>query len=156
MDTKETQSSKKRNQSSGVYLWLVLLKAYHSLSAYAAATLRESGLGESDFRVLEVLLHKGPQPVNALGPRVFLTPGSISVAVDRLHERGLVSREESTADRRVRVVALTAKGRTLIERVFAAHAESIEAVTDVLTPTERRSVAKALKNLGKHATASLR
>jgi hypothetical protein len=38
-------------------------------------------LGDSDFRVLEALLHKGPLPVNTLGPKVWLTPGSISVAV---------------------------------------------------------------------------
>jgi hypothetical protein len=28
-------------------------------------------LGDSDFRVLEVLLHKGPLPVNSIGPKVF-------------------------------------------------------------------------------------
>lgn len=153
---KEIQNAKKRSQSSGVYLWLVLLKAFHSMSAYAAGTLRDSDLGESDFRVLEMLLHKGPQPVNALGPKVFLTPGSISVAVDRLHGRGLVSREEGPSDRRVRVVALTAKGKQLIERVFAAHAASIETLTEVLSPGERKDVARALKKLGKHAAASLR
>jgi len=152
---KEIQNTKKRSQSSGVYLWLVLLKAFHSMSAYAAGTLRDSELGDSDFRVLEMLLHKGPQAVNALGPKVFLTPGSISVAVDRLYERGLVSREESASDRRVRVVALTNKGRELIERVFAAHAASIEALTEVLSPGERKDLAKALKRLGKHAAASL-
>jgi MarR family 2-MHQ and catechol resistance regulon transcriptional repressor len=42
-------------------------------------------LGESDFRVLEVLLHKGPMPVNAIGPKVYLNLGSVSVAVDRLY-----------------------------------------------------------------------
>jgi hypothetical protein len=41
----------------------------------------EEGLGESDFRVLEVLLHKGPMPVNAIGPKVYLNPGSVSVGV---------------------------------------------------------------------------
>jgi hypothetical protein len=42
-------------------------------------------LGDSDFRVLS-LLHKGPLPVNT-SPEVWLTPGSISVAVDRLVRR---------------------------------------------------------------------
>ena len=30
--------------------------------------LGRTGLGDSDFRVLEVLLHKGPLPVNTIGP----------------------------------------------------------------------------------------
>jgi MarR family 2-MHQ and catechol resistance regulon transcriptional repressor len=58
--------------------------------------------------VLEVLLHKGPLPVNTIGPKVWLTPGSISVAVDRLEKKALVKRK-NTDDRRVRLVELTAK-----------------------------------------------
>jgi DNA-binding MarR family transcriptional regulator len=67
-------------------------------------------------RVLEVLLRKGPLPVNTIGPKVWLTPGSISVAVDRLVKKGLVSRKDRAADRRVRQVELTAKGQALITR----------------------------------------
>jgi MarR family 2-MHQ and catechol resistance regulon transcriptional repressor len=136
---------------SGVHLWLILIKAFQSVAAYAAPKLRESGLGESDFRVLEVLLHKGPLPVNAIGPKVWLTPGSISTAVDRLYERGLVSRVDSEADRRVRIVDLTPKGRKLITCVFTAHAEHMEELAQVLTPTERIQLANALKKIGKAA-----
>ena len=96
---------------SGVHIWLVLMKAFHSVDACTSETLRGNGLGDSDFRVLEVLLHKGALPVNTIGLKVFLTPGSISVAIDRLSDKGLVSRAESTVDRRVRVVDLTVEGR---------------------------------------------
>lgn len=138
-------------EPSGVHLWLVLMKAYHSVQAYSEKTRGGSGLGDSDFRVLEVLLHKGPLPVNTIGPKVWLTPGSISVAVDRLYERGLVSRVESEEDRRKKIVALTAKGRKLIEGVFAAHAAEMEKLAEVLTPKERRQVERGLKVLGKAA-----
>lgn len=140
-------------KTSGTQLWLVLMKAYHAMAAYSAATLKETGLGDSDFRVLEVLLHKGAMPVNAIGPKVFLTPGSISVAVDRLHRQGLVTRTESEQDRRVRVVELTPKGRKLIERIFAEHARQMDALGEVLPAKERRRVADALKLLGKQAAA---
>ena len=136
---------------SGVHLWLVLMKAFHALSAFSSRDWRDCGLGDSDFRVMEVLLHKGPLPVNAIGPKVFLTPGSISIAVDRLHARGLVSRVDSEADRRVRVVDLTAKGRALIRRVFTAHAKNMEELARLLTSSERVQLVEALKKLGKHA-----
>src|SRR5712671_2192516 len=42
--------------------------------------------------------------------KVWLTPGSIGVAADRLEKKGLVKRK-NTDDRRVRLVELTAKGR---------------------------------------------
>src|ERR1700688_990915 len=77
------------------HVWLVMIKAMHALTRYAAAGIEGTGLGNSDFRVLEVLLHKGPLPVNTIGPIVNLTPGSISIAVDRLLAKGLVSPGES-------------------------------------------------------------
>src|ERR1700675_2568305 len=97
--------------ASGVHVWLVLMKAFHALLPHAADSIKRTELGDSDFRVLEVLLHKGPLPVNTIGPKVWLTPGSISVSVDRLVKKGLVSRNDRASDRRVRQVELTAKGR---------------------------------------------
>ena len=72
------------------HAWLVMMKAMRALTRYAAAGIEETGLGLSDFGVLEALLHKGPLPVNTIGPIVDLIPGSISIAVDRLVEKGLV------------------------------------------------------------------
>src|SRR5437879_13734767 len=102
------------------------MKAFQALIAHAAKSIDRTKLGDSDFRVLEVLLHKGPLPVNTIGPKVWLTPGSISVAVDRLVKKGLVARKERTNDRRVRQVELTAKGRALITRGFREHAAAME------------------------------
>src|SRR5260370_18400662 len=109
--------------TSGVHVWLVLTKAFHALAARAEESLKlsEAGLGDSDFRVLEALLSKGPLPVNTIGPKVWLTPGSISVAIDRLEEKRLVKRQ-TTHDRRVRLVQLTAQGRPLIAQTLYRHA----------------------------------
>jgi MarR family 2-MHQ and catechol resistance regulon transcriptional repressor len=144
-------SAERSDKVSGTQLWLVMIKAYHSVLAFAEHTLKDSGLGESEFRILEVLLHKGPMPVNTIGPKVFLTPGSISVAVDRLLKRGLVTRTNSSEDRRIRVVDLTPAGRKLIEQVFAAHARQVDRLAEVLSPKERRQIARGLKDFGKAA-----
>ena len=66
-----------------------MLRGWQSITRYVLPTMMEEGLGESDFRALEVLLHKGPMPVNAIGPKVGLNPGSVSVAVDRLYKEVL-------------------------------------------------------------------
>jgi MarR family transcriptional regulator, 2-MHQ and catechol-resistance regulon repressor len=141
---------------SGVHIWSIVVKAYQSMVVYASRSrsFQGSGLGDSDFRVLEALLHKGPLPVNTIGPKVFLTPGSISIAVDRLYERGLVSRTESETDRRVRVVDLTAEGRALIKQIFNAQAKDMEKLAEVLTSAERLQLVKALKKLGKQAAGA--
>ena len=135
------------------HVWLVMLKAMRALTRYAAAGIEGTGLGDSDFRVLEVLLHKGPLPVNTIGPIVDLTPGSISIAVDRLVAKGFVSRVESTEDRRVRIVTLTSRGRSLIATAFLKHAGQMKGVFSELNPQELRGLEVALKKVGKRAAA---
>jgi MarR family 2-MHQ and catechol resistance regulon transcriptional repressor len=135
------------------HVWLVMLKAMRALTRYAAAGIEGTGLGDSDFRVLEVLLHKGPLPVNTIGPIVDLTPGSISIAVDRLVAKGLVSRVESAEDRRVRMVALTPRGKDLIVPAFRKHAAQMKGVFSELSQEELQGFELALKKVGKRAAA---
>ena len=134
-----------------VHCWLVLVKAFQAASKYLYAGLAETGIDDTDFRILEALLNKGPLPVNTIGPKVFLTPGSISTAVDRLVERGLVIRVESPKDRRVRVVSLTPKGKRLIAPVFRKHAVEIKKVFADTSPKELRTLETTLKKLGRRA-----
>jgi MarR family 2-MHQ and catechol resistance regulon transcriptional repressor len=133
------------------HVWLVMMKAMRALTRYAAAGIEETGLGLSDFGVLEILLHKGPLPVNTIGPIVDLTPGSISIAVDRLFAKGLVSRVESSEDRRVRIVALTARGKALIDSAFRKHSGQMRKAFAELSPEELRGLEAALKKVGKRA-----
>jgi MarR family 2-MHQ and catechol resistance regulon transcriptional repressor len=142
--------------STGIHVWLILMKAFQSLTPHAEESIKRTKLGDSDFRVLEALLHKGPLPVNTIGPKVWLTPGSISVAVDRLVKKGLVSRKDHPGDRRVRRVELTPKGRALITRGFGEHAAAMEDVADVLSKNERLTLLRLLKKLGKHAVETRR
>ena len=133
------------------HVWLVMMKAMRSLSRYALAGIEDTGLGLSDFGVLEALLHKGPLPVNTIGPIVDLTPGSISIAVDRLFVKGLISRAESTEDRRVRIIALTQRGKDLIVPAFRKHAGQMKKVFSELSTEELRVLERALKKAGKRA-----
>ena len=133
------------------HVWLVMIKAMQALTRYAAAGIEDTGLGDSDFRVLEVLLHKGALPVNTIGPIVGLTTGSISVAVDRLVEKGLVNRVESAEDRRGRIVALTPRGKGLIVPAFRKHSGQMRKVFSELSPEELRGLEVALKKIGKRA-----
>src|SRR3979411_521874 len=140
-----------KNSRDPVHCWLILGKAFQAAAKYLYAGLQETGIDDTDFRILEVLLNKGPLPVNTIGPKVNLTPGSISVAVDRLLARGLVSRVESREDRRVRVVSLTSKGKELIAPGFRKHAAENGNVFADATPKEVRSFEMILKKIGKRA-----
>jgi len=125
------------------------------MEAHAHGSIVSMGLCASDFGVLEALLHKGPLPVNVLGKKLLLTSGSMTAAVDRLVARSLVERADHPSDRRVRVVALTAKGRKLITSAFARHESDLNAVVSILTRDERSNLVALLRKLGQRADGSL-
>jgi MarR family 2-MHQ and catechol resistance regulon transcriptional repressor len=142
-----------KKSSDPVHSWLVWRKAHEAAHDYLYRGIAETGISDTDFRVLEALLHKGPLPVNTIGPKVHLTPGSISVAVDRLLEKGLVTRAESPDDRRVRVVALTKSGKDLIVPIFRKHSAEIARMFADVDATELQILESVLKKAGKRAKA---
>lgn len=144
-----------RNAASAIHVWLVLWKAARGVEQNAIRSVSKLGLGLSDFAVLEVLLHKGPQPVNVIGKKILLTSGSITTAIDRLESRQLVQRTRHPEDQRARLVQLTEKGKRLIEAAFRQHALDMEETMAVLGPAERTELVRLLKKVGKFAEAQL-
>ena len=140
---------------SGVHVWLVLMKAHRSMVRHATMSIVSLDVGISDFAVLEVLLHKGPQSVGEIGRRVNLTSGSITTANDRLEQRGLVARAAHASDRRARVVHLTPTGKTRITHVFATHKEAMDRAAHGLSKAERGTLIELLKKLGTTAERQL-
>ena len=136
---------------TGSHTRLVLWKAYKAVEAVDRLSIASTGLCLSDFAVLELLLHKGPQPISRIGQKVLLTSGSITAAIDRLQSRRYVKRERDPDDKRVYRVELTPAGRKVIGSAYAAHARNLDEVIGVLTPEERSSLVRLLKKLGRNA-----
>lgn len=136
-------------KTAGVHLWLLLWKATKSQEAHARRSVEATGICLSDFGVLETLLHKGPQPVNALGQKILITSGSLTAAVDRLEREELVERKEAATDRRARIVHLTKKGTTFIKKLFEEHARDMDRAFAHLDERERETLATLLCKVGK-------
>lgn len=139
---------------SGTHLWLVMMKAHRTLQRLATRSIESAEVGLSDFAVMEMLLHKGPQPVNEIGRRIELTSGAITTAVDRLESRGLVTREAHENDRRARIVRLTARGKEQAKKVFAVHKTAMDLAASGLSKTERAELIRLLKKVGISAAGS--
>jgi len=150
-----TDSADDPQNATGVHTWLVLWKTCRAMEAHAVRSIESLSICPSDFGVLEVLLHKGPMPINTIGKKVLLTSGSITALVDRLEKRGLVQRFDDENDRRVRLVRLTNSGRKLIEEAFAMHEVHLDEAVSDLTPDELANLTDLLKKLGRGAEARL-
>jgi MarR family 2-MHQ and catechol resistance regulon transcriptional repressor len=136
---------------SGTHLWLVLMKAHRTLERVATTSIGSLDVCLSDFGVLELLLHKGEQPVNEIGRRIALTSGAITTAIDRLQSLELVARVEHPTDRRARIVRLTQRGRAQAQKLFAAHKAAMDSAANRLSKPERTTLIRLLKKLGTSA-----
>jgi MarR family 2-MHQ and catechol resistance regulon transcriptional repressor len=152
---KQVAMIERPGELSGVHVWLVLMKAYRSLARHAERSIVALDMCISDFGVLEVLLHKGQQSVGEIGRRVELTSGSITTAIDRLEQRGLVARAAHASDRRARVVDLTPEGKALITHLFATHKQAMDCAAQGLSEAERGTLIALLKKLGTMAEHQL-
>jgi MarR family 2-MHQ and catechol resistance regulon transcriptional repressor len=129
-------------------LSIILSRAAKTVDQIAHESIQATGLCLSDFAVLEILLHKGPLPVNTIGSTLLLTSGSISTAIDRLQKRKLVRRLPDESDRRVTHVHLTPSGRRLIEKAYAGHSSNLERSLSSLSQPEKNRLALLLKKVG--------
>jgi MarR family transcriptional regulator, 2-MHQ and catechol-resistance regulon repressor len=129
-------------------LWLVLARCHRTLSQIAERSIQNAGLCLSDFAALEALLHKGPLTITEIQGKVLLASGSMTAAVDRLEQKGLIKRGPAPSDRRAKVLHLTLEGKKVVETVFNRHAAELESATAVLNPSEKRRLHDLLKKLG--------
>jgi MarR family transcriptional regulator, 2-MHQ and catechol-resistance regulon repressor len=141
-------STGRTNKINGIDLFLTLQRTYRTMLGRVEQSKKKSGLGDSDFRVLEVLLQQGSLPVNVIGEVIGLTTGSITTAVDRMEAKWLVVRKNHPNDRRVRLVDLTSKGRKLIEKACDQFAVDMEDAVNCLSKEERFVLAGLLRKLG--------
>lgn len=136
---------------TGPHLRLVLWKAAKAVEKVDRASIAQTGIGLSDFGIMEALFHKGPLPINRIGEKVLLTSGSMTAAIDRLTKNEIVKRIQDPSDGRCFYVYLTKKGRRMIRIAYAKHEKNLEKIAGVLTDTERREFVRLLKKIGKYA-----
>jgi MarR family 2-MHQ and catechol resistance regulon transcriptional repressor len=152
---KSRQNLKRAQTVEAPKVWTVLAKCHHAVAVFAERSVVAEGLCLSDFMVLEALLHKGSLTISAIAEKVLLASASMTSAIDRLGERGLVTRSDSKEDRRVRLISLTAKGKKLITSMYSSHARHLEDIMKDLSSTERKQLQTLLKKLGCAAKEAL-
>jgi MarR family 2-MHQ and catechol resistance regulon transcriptional repressor len=129
--------------------FIKLIRGTNSLSSRLRAHLESaSSLTESQFAVLEALLHLGPRCLTVLAEKLLKTGGNLTLVVRNLEKQGLVKRKQESSDRRYTSIHLTPAGEKLIRRVFAQHAAAIVKEMKVLSLTEQAELGRLCKKLG--------
>ncbi|MDQ0903149.1 MULTISPECIES: MarR family winged helix-turn-helix transcriptional regulator [unclassified Paenibacillus] len=141
--------SEQRNDSLDLYI--ALSRASEWVNAHGDRDIRNYGLNRTEFGVLELLYHRGAQPIQQIGGKVLMSSGNITYVVDKLEKKEFVKRKTSSEDRRLVFAEITEKGKQFIEEVFPKHTEVIEKAVAGLTSEEKKIASQLLKKLGKFA-----
>ncbi|NQD64709.1 MarR family transcriptional regulator [Bacillus haikouensis] len=129
-------------------LFIVLSRAYKALNEEINKNIQENGLNPTEFAVLELLYHKGDQPLQQIGGKILLASGSITYVVDKLEQKGYLKRVACPKDRRVTYAQISETGRSLIDRIFPNHEARIHELMSALSPEEKDDAINLVKKLG--------
>lgn len=131
-------------------LFIVLSRAHRKINDSANRSIAEFNLNPTEFAVLELLYHKGNQPLQHIGEKILIASGSITYVVDKLEKKGLVVRNPCSADRRVIYAEITDSGNTLMNEIFPIHEQFLHEQMSDLSDEEKNFLIHLLKKIGFH------
>jgi DNA-binding MarR family transcriptional regulator len=110
------------------------------------------GVTDAQFNILMLLKYNGGRKVSQqdLSARLVVNKSNIVGLIDRLEKAGAVIRQSDPDDRRSNLIALTTKGRKLMDKVVAEYFARIDEVMSTLTTQEKESLAASLDNVREH------
>ena len=129
-------------------LFIVLSRANKALHECTNQFFQANGLNPTEFAVLELLFHKGRQPLQKIGGKILLASGSITYVIDKLEKRGYIRRVSCPSDRRVTFAEITAEGEAFMAELFPKHENQLLEIMNVLDSDEKDQAIHLLKKLG--------
>lgn len=129
-------------------LYIVLSRAHKAINETTNQFFQENGLNPTEFAVLELLYHKGRQPLQQIGNKILLASGSITYVIDKLEKRGYLNRVSCPADRRVTYAEITTEGESFMGEIFPKHEQHLHELMSALTNEEKDVVITLVKKLG--------
>jgi len=118
------------------------LMRQYSLDAWMGLSLTVPQLKSLFF----IATHPDTSP-GKLAAALGVTPSNVTGIVDRLVEQGLVHREENQSDRRVLVLKLTEKGKTILANLRERRSNRVQEIMSKLSEQELNCLAIGLRAL---------
>ncbi|MER2105374.1 MAG: MarR family transcriptional regulator [Solibacillus sp.] len=129
-------------------LFIVLSRAHKAITETTNQFFQKSGVNPTEFAVLELLYHKGRQPLQKIGSKILLASGSITYVVDKLEQRGFLARVSCASDRRVTYAEITEAGIAFMAEIFPQHEAHLFELLSALSMEEKDEAITLLKKLG--------
>lgn len=113
-----------------------LEKTALKITSKTVSYLSEHNLTFNQFKVLEVLYHRGDLNIGSITKLTMSTPGNITVVVKNLKRDGWITSIKDPNDNRASILTITQKGKEVIENVFPNHSKNLHKAFEILSDTE--------------------
>jgi DNA-binding MarR family transcriptional regulator len=131
---------------SHIGFWMRLVS--NSVSQAFAAKLEETGVTVAEWVVMrEMYGEAGITTPSQVAELTHLTRGAVSKLLERLLQKGLITRTESKEDRRYQDIQLTTAGRRLVPQLAALADQNDKEFFSSISASERAQLMKLLKKL---------
>lgn len=129
-------------------LYIVLSRATKVINEVTNQFIQENNVNPTEFGVLELLYHKGRQPLQKIGNKILLASGSITYVVDKLEQRDYITRTSCPTDRRITYAEISEKGKEFMAELFPRHEQKLHQLMGALSEEEKEQTINLLKKLG--------
>ena len=138
--------SKKEKDALDSYIKLI--RSAELLNAKIYLELSEFELTESQFGVLDALLHLGPMKHKEIGKKILKSGGNITMVINNLERIQLVQRKRGEKDKRQFIVHLTPKGKKKIQELLPHIVKKIKKHFEILSKEEQKELQRLCKIVG--------
>jgi len=129
--------------------WVQVSKMYNRFFNQEVKYFSEHDLTFNQFKVLEVLYHRGDLNIGAITKLTLSTPGNITVVVKNLKRDGWITSIVDPKDKRASILSITQKGKDKMKAVFPTHAKNIYDYMGVLDDEELQTLYNLLRKVYK-------
>lgn len=123
-----------------------IIEFYEKLSSWEHSVVKGSELTPGQMHAIEIIGHEKSLRMKELAEKLGVTTGTLTVTVDNLERRGLLSRQPHATDRRSYLVVLTEKGNELFKQHLDFH---LKLTQELVAPLSSEEVTALSSMLGK-------
>ena len=133
----------------------VFIKSSQSVQKLIKQDFLKKEINLNEYAVMELLYHKGDQPIQAIGKKILMGGGSITYVIDKLEKKKFLYRRKCPEDRRVMFACMTDEGRAYMDKRVTEQEALINTIFDEWNDDEVEDAIQLLKRIGMHAESLL-
>lgn len=143
-------------QDPRIKAFTVFIKSSQSVQKLIKQDFLKKEINLNEYAVMELLYHKGDQPIQAIGRRILLGSGSITYVIDKLEDKGFLYRRPCPKDRRKMFACITESGKGYMDTRVVEQEGLINSIFDEWNDDEVEDAINLLKRIDTRAESLLK